>query len=269
MTRSTLALLAGVAVPLAGCAAATTDSSIGSQSTATVAKVTGQLIYRERIALPPNAKVEVLLTDITNGADKELVLARTQRTLNQGGPPIPFELNVSRVNASAGPLYGVRAFITAPDGKVLFRTTSPVLVNTRGPTAGEVGDILLYMGVPGEPGAAGIPNIRGALWTVEAIGSTPTKVEPKPTITFGVDGRAYGTGGCNNFSTTYKLDGSAITFEPVAANLRACEANVMQRESEFFTVFNNVKRARISESGLLVLETSTGERLYAQRSSRP
>ena len=43
-----------------------------------VRTLTGQLAYRERIALPPNARVEVVLTDITNGPDQELVLAHAE-----------------------------------------------------------------------------------------------------------------------------------------------------------------------------------------------
>ena len=93
-------------------------------------------------------------------------------------------------------------------------------------------------------------------------------MEPKPTITFGLDGRAFGSGGCNNFSSTYTLDGRSVTFAPIAANLRACAGPVSQQERAFFAVLNDVSGARIDGNGLLVLETSSGNRLYAHRSER-
>ncbi len=268
MTRTALATLAvGLAIPLAGCASLPMGSDIQEQRPAMVKTLTGQLAYRERIALPPNAKVEVVLTDITHGTDQELVLARTVKSYERTSPPIPFRLDVSRLNASAGPLFGVRAFISDPDGRVLFRTSSPVLVDPRGDAA-DLGTIVLSMSGPGEGGVTSVPNIRGAEWTVAAINRDLTGVEPKPTITFGLDGRAFGSGGCNNFSSTYTLEGRSVTFAPIAANLRACAGPVMQQERAFFDVLNGVSSARIAENGLLVLETASGDRLYAHRSAR-
>ncbi|TVS10305.1 MAG: hypothetical protein EA419_10990, partial [Wenzhouxiangella sp.] len=46
-----------VLLMLAGCATTTSDPEM--------AEVTGQVVYRERIAAPPNARLEVVLQDIS------------------------------------------------------------------------------------------------------------------------------------------------------------------------------------------------------------
>ena len=38
-----------------------------------------------------------------------------------------------------------------------------------------------------------------------------------------LEGQASGTGGCNNYFTTYILDGASVTFGPIGSTLMVCE----------------------------------------------
>ncbi len=89
--------------------------------------VTGTATFRERIALPPGAKFEAAILDVSRADAPAEVLARTAID-NPGQPPIAFALTFddSQVNPKAR--YVLRATISV-DGKLWFTTdtTTPVL----------------------------------------------------------------------------------------------------------------------------------------------
>jgi heat shock protein HslJ len=72
--------------------------------------------------------------------------------------------------------------------------------------------------------ATGINNGVGG---VESVAATPAV-----TATFGEDGTVTGNGGCNNFNGTYEVDGTSISFGPIASTKMACD--VLEQESAFF-----------------------------------
>lgn len=53
------------------------------------------------------------------------------------------------------------------------------------------------------------------------------------TLSFGADGTASGSDGCNRFSTTFTQQGANLTFGPVAATMMACGDAVMAQAAEF------------------------------------
>lgn len=99
-------------------------------SPAASAAVTGTVIYRERIALPPNAIVKVQLQD-TSRADAPAVTLAEQTIQTQGRQvPIPFTLEYDPSKIREGNTYTVRAQILV-DGQLRFAsdTSYPVLTN--------------------------------------------------------------------------------------------------------------------------------------------
>ena len=127
-------LLASAALAMSLSACATIQPAAESSEVVMVERITGALSYRERIAPPPEAQVEIVVSDITLGRNQELILSRTMNTIGQASPPIPFSIDVSKLNLSDGPLYGLRAFIREPDGTILFRTSEPFLLDLRSDT---------------------------------------------------------------------------------------------------------------------------------------
>jgi putative lipoprotein len=111
----------------------------GDGTSANLSQVTGTLMYRERMALPPDAVAEVWLLD-TSLADVPAVEIAYQRIEGPGNPPIPFVLEYDAQQIKEGMQYSVRATIRHA-GQLLFTSDTHYPVLTRG--AGNTADLLL------------------------------------------------------------------------------------------------------------------------------
>ena len=80
-----------------------------------------------------------------------------------------------------------------------------------------------------EPTAAA--DLAGTSWTLVSIGATPAIVGAGASLTFDPSGNVSGSTGCNSFSGSYALDGSALTFGPLATTRMACEEASMAQEA--------------------------------------
>ncbi|WP_422059191.1 YbaY family lipoprotein [Sphingopyxis sp.] len=84
--------------------------------------VTGSIAYRERIALPPTAQIEVRLDDVSL-ADAPARNMATQSFAAEGKQvPFAFSLTVDRADIDPRHSYAVAARITDADGTLLFIT---------------------------------------------------------------------------------------------------------------------------------------------------
>ncbi|WP_283419862.1 YbaY family lipoprotein [Sphingopyxis sp. Geo48] len=84
--------------------------------------VTGSIAYRERIALPPTARIEVRLDDVSR-ADAPATNMATQSFASEGKQvPFAFTLTVDRADIDPRHSYAVSARITDADGKLMFIT---------------------------------------------------------------------------------------------------------------------------------------------------
>jgi len=100
--------------------------------------VTGVVTYRERIALPPNAVVQVSLRDISLADAPAVVLG--EQTIITGGNQVPIPFAIAYDPAAIDPrfTYAVSARITV-DGQLLFTSMTTMLVITHGhPTHVEI-----------------------------------------------------------------------------------------------------------------------------------
>lgn len=122
-------IVAGMVVGCAGNGPATVQ--VATPSATTPVTVRGTVAYRERMALPADATVDVWITDIGSGIVAMAILSETTVTANGRQVPLPFELTVdpSRVNADRP--YGIRAVIRA-GGEVIFESRAPMPVLTQG-----------------------------------------------------------------------------------------------------------------------------------------
>ena len=131
---------------LGGLAACKADAPVdrvtaGEEVSANTAQVTGTLMYRERIFLPPGVVAEVWLLD-TSLADAPAVEIAHQKIPDPGTPPIPFVLKYDTSKIHEGMQYSVRATIRHAD-RLLFTSDTHYPVLTRG--AGNTADVLLIM----------------------------------------------------------------------------------------------------------------------------
>jgi uncharacterized lipoprotein YbaY len=97
------------------------------------ATLRGEALYRERIALPPDAVFEAVLEDVSRADAPAEVLGRA-RLAPAGNPPFRFEIPYDEASVRPGRRYGVRATITEK-GRLLFTTDRnyPVLQGSEAP----------------------------------------------------------------------------------------------------------------------------------------
>jgi uncharacterized lipoprotein YbaY/heat shock protein HslJ len=116
------------------------------------ARITGSVAYRERIALSPEAVLEISLEDVSRADAMAKVIAR-QEIADPGQVPIRFELEYAPGDIDERMVYSIRARIS-DGGRLMFinDTITPVL--TRG--AGSQVEMMLVRVKAPEPRPAGM-----------------------------------------------------------------------------------------------------------------
>jgi heat shock protein HslJ/uncharacterized lipoprotein YbaY len=118
-----------------------------------------------------------------------------------------------------------------------------------------------YRGCGGEPATL----LQGAEWVVEDLNGTGLIDQSRMTLLFGPEGHLSGRASCNSFMGQYTLTGEGLTLSKAATTLMACPPSLMQQETKFLTLLQDVQRFEISPNGLLVLHTADGRTLTARR----
>ena len=115
MVRIARALaLSLTALPLAACA------TLGPSEQPV--SVTGQITYRERIALPPTAQIEIQLSDVSLMDAPSRTIAQQSFTADGRQVPFAFSLTVDQRPLDPRHSYGVSARITDASGRLMFIT---------------------------------------------------------------------------------------------------------------------------------------------------
>lgn len=84
--------------------------------------VTGSITYRERIALPPTAQVEITLSDVSLMDAPSKTIAQQSFTADGRQVPFAFTLTVDQRRLDPRHSYAVSARITDASGKLMFIT---------------------------------------------------------------------------------------------------------------------------------------------------
>ena len=106
-------------------------------------------------------------------------------------------------------------------------------------------------------------SLAGTSWHVTSINNGKDAVVSlvagtSVTMNFATDGKVAGSGGCNNYTSTYTQDGGKLTFTPAAATRRMCVASgVMEQEQAFLKALESAATARM-EGNQLELRTADG-----------
>jgi putative lipoprotein len=93
--------------------------------------VTGTVSYLQRMALPPNAEIQVQLLDVSLADAPSKVIAEQKITLGDRQVPVPFTLNFDPAKIDAKHTYSVSAKITV-DGALRFISDKSYPVLTAG-----------------------------------------------------------------------------------------------------------------------------------------
>lgn len=84
--------------------------------------VSGSVTYRERIALPPTARIEVTIADVSLADAPSRTLASQRFAADGRQVPFAFSLTVDRADLDPRHSYAVSARITDASGKLMFIT---------------------------------------------------------------------------------------------------------------------------------------------------
>ena len=114
--------------------------------------------------------------------------------------------------------------------------------------------------------------LEGTYWRAVELAGKPAPVQdPKREahLLFQADGRASGSDGCNRVSGTYKREGDAVTFGPMAGTRMACP-DTGDSERAFGDALQRATRLTISGDRLELLDAA-GQRLavFAARAQEP
>lgn len=107
------AAAATLALSLAACATTPVERTIA---------VTGSITYRERMALPPTAQVEIQLSDVSLMDAPSKTIAQQSFTADGRQVPFAFSLTVDERKLDPRGRYSVSARITDASGKLMFIT---------------------------------------------------------------------------------------------------------------------------------------------------
>jgi heat shock protein HslJ len=100
--------------------------------------------------------------------------------------------------------------------------------------------------------------LTGPEWRLLSLGPTGSEVGviagTKVTLTFGEDGRASGSTGCNSYSGTYQVRGDNISFSRLVSTRRAClDQNANHQEQRFLSTLEAANRFRLANNRLTIL----------------
>jgi heat shock protein HslJ len=88
-------------------------------------------------------------------------------------------------------------------------------------------------------------------WTVTSLAGVPTTGPAGPTMAFSADGRVSGNSGCNQYSGTYRTDGSSIAITNVASTMMMCAGPGADVEGLFLKGLNSATAWQRTEDGQL------------------
>lgn len=115
--------------------------------------------------------------------------------------------------------------------------TDPLVFESQGPVAPPTG-------------------LVGPTWVITKVGEADMPLDAGITATFDDTGTVFGSGGCNEYSGSYGLDGDLLTFGGLATTEMACEAPVGPREASFYQAVAVVAGWQIVDGELELLDSS-------------
>lgn len=217
----------------------------------------GTVAYRERMALPPGAIVEVKLLDVSLADAPSRTIAETRVS----GRRIPARWTLRYDSRRIEPRhsYALQARITH-QGQLLFITTERHSVFTGGPDKTDIW-VQRVSGEDRPPAAA--PSPVGS-WRLANLGGKGVPASITTTLEIAADGKVSGRGGCNGFGGTATIQGRVIRFSRMVSTMMACEPDKMAQEQRFLKALERVHRWSFErQTGWLVLLDRGGRPLMA------
>ncbi|MBP6468806.1 MAG: META domain-containing protein [Chloroflexi bacterium] len=100
-------------------------------------------------------------------------------------------------------------------------------------------------------------SLTGTLWRLQSYQGTAVTAGTEITAVFGEDGSLVGSSGCNNYNTSFTVDGSVLTINPImAATMMACEDTIMQQEMAYLAALPTATAWAVAADTLTLSDAS-------------
>jgi len=241
------AAVAGIAV-LAGSALFVT-ASLPTSGVAAEKSIHGDVVYHEKVALPPEAELHVQLADMSPTDASVRILAET-RVSPIGKGTIPFSLDFDGKDIVPGHTYVLQARIAAGD-TLWFVNDQQYRIDPREPQAPVSISVVI---VRKDTDAVAANPIEGATWLVEDIYGSGVVDDAQTTLTIGNDGEVSGSSGCNRYFTKASFSADTVSFAEVGSTYMQCPPALMNQESKFFDALGKTHSYRLEPGKLLLLD---------------
>ena len=239
--------------------------------------VTGQVTYRERIALPPNGVLSISLVHLA--APGQPRVSAKGAIATPGQVPLTFTLNFEDSVVLPDHQYGLTASISSGDGTVWFTTAEPFAIDPLAPAP----DLMIVLNravqaaetpaAPEQPAVVEpapaetadiappppLPPILDITWEAVSIGGNPVARNVVSSLSIAPDMRAGGKGGCNSWFAQAELNGNRLLFSAVAATRMACLSDAATaQEDAFFAALAATRSWRLEGETLTLLDSGNG-----------
>ena len=207
----------------------------------------GEVMYRERIALPPKAELSVQLADVSL-ADATAAVIGERKVAPAGQVPIKFEISFDPQVIRPHMTYALQARITVDD-RLLFISDMRHQVD---PLSDAPQTIMLKMVTSSEQPASA--PVVGQSWLIEYIDGIGVIAEPQATFRIDEAGKAGGRGPCNVYFATAKVDGSTIAISDIGSTFKACAPEMMAEEKALFEALAKAASYHVDAGKLIIVD---------------
>ncbi len=100
------------------------------------------------------------------------------------------------------------------------------------------------------------PQLMGKVWKLQSLDGKPAIEDKLVSLEFKEDGNIGGTAGCNNYFSSYELDGGSLSFGVVGSTEMYCnDESVMDQELKYLNALGSVKGYKFDGTSLKFLDT--------------
>jgi len=224
--------------------------------------ITGTVAYRERIALPPDAAVDIRLEDTSLQDAPAKLMGESVFAAAGQQVPIAFQLSYNPADINPAHTYQLRANITV-NGTKTFTSTAAYPVITRG--APMQANIMLQQVQVSAPAKRAGRKLNSTYWMLVELNGKPAVPSMGRTQAYirlhREQGRLEGSGGCNGLIGTYIVEQSALRFTPSGTTLMMCPPALMEQEQGLIAALKATSSYKIEGD---TLELSNGKEVVAR-----
>ena len=222
--------------------------------------ITGTVAYRERVALPPDAAVDIRLEDTSlQDAPAKLIGESVFAAAGQQ-VPISFKISFNPTDINPAHTYQLRANISV-NGTMRFASTTAYPVITQG--APMQANIMLQQAPAPAKGSG--RKLHGTYWMLVELNGKPAvpgmgRTQPYIMV-HGEQGRLEGSSGCNGVVGTYIAEQSALRINPTGTTLMMCPPALMEQGQGLINALKATSSYKIESD---TLDLSDGKEVVAR-----